>query len=70
MLAEHTLNGSCRDSVAFCDLAKALALAAVALDSGMVELDQIAADDNDDGTVQWAAGVDLLAEANELDVQL
>jgi hypothetical protein len=44
MLAEHALYGGCRDAVAFGDLAKALALLAVALDRSIVELQRVATD--------------------------
>jgi hypothetical protein len=44
VLAQHALYGGCRDAMAFGDLAKALAALAVSLDSGMVELQQVAAD--------------------------
>ena len=44
MLTEHALDGRRRDFVAPGDLAKAQALAAVELDSGMVQFEGIAAD--------------------------
>ena len=44
MLTEHALDGRRRDFVAPGDLAKALALAAVTLECGMVQLERIAAD--------------------------
>jgi len=44
VLTEHALDGRRRDFLPPSDLAKAQALAAVALDSGMVQFERIAAD--------------------------
>jgi hypothetical protein len=44
VLAQHALYGGCRDAMAFGDLAQALAMLAVSLDGGMVDLQRIAAD--------------------------
>ena len=44
MLAQHALYGGRRDAMELGDLAQALALTAVALDSGMVQHQRIAAD--------------------------
>src|ERR1039458_6357817 len=44
ILSEDTLHGGCRDAVPFGDLAKALALTAVVLDGGIVQLQRFASD--------------------------
>jgi hypothetical protein len=41
VLAEHALYGGRRDAMGFGDLAKALAMLAVSLDGGMVELQRV-----------------------------
>src|ERR1035437_7701582 len=98
ILSQDTLHGGRRDAVSFCDLAQALALAAVPLDGSMVEFQRVAADvlafkagaphagphplddqvalefgdganDDYDGSAQRAAGIDILPEADVLDLQ-
>jgi len=44
MLSEHPLDGGRRDSVPFCDLAHALAILTVSLDSCIIQCQWIAAD--------------------------
>jgi hypothetical protein len=85
--------------MAFCDLAQALALAAIALYPDVIQLERITADvaafktgashagayplddkvtfqfgngadDDDDGPTQRTAGIDLLAERDELDIEV
>src|ERR1035437_5128284 len=98
-LAKHTMNGGAGDMVGLRELAKALSLSSIPLDTDAIEVEWFAADmpalklgathasahplnnetafqlrdasdDDHDRPTQRTSGIDLLAETDELDIEM